>query len=152
MPVWDGRTRPAERSEAHCHNDSQLATRPLQSPTFHFPLSFPRSSATMILLSRFSHLVLPSPVNPAPAAMCVQPDALGRKAIQYIVLYCLTPPRFHRYSSSNLCTPNPARDGIDRSDHHFGARSIDMVNRPEIIITNNWPLATALPRSSRCLN
>src|SRR5580700_10980499 len=43
--------------------------------------------------------------------MCVQPNALGRKAIQYMVLYCLTPPLFHRYSCLNLCLPNPAGGG-----------------------------------------
>ena len=43
--------------------------------------------------------------------MCVQPEALARRAIQYIVLYCLTPPLFHRYSGLNLCPPYPARDG-----------------------------------------
>src|SRR5580692_1926474 len=54
------------------------------------------------------HLVVPSPVNQADAAMCVQPRAVARKVIQYIVLYCLTPPRFRRYSSFNLCPASPA--------------------------------------------
>jgi hypothetical protein len=43
--------------------------------------------------------------------MCVQPEALARRAIQYMVLYCLTPPLFHRYSCLNLCPPYPAWDG-----------------------------------------
>src|SRR5580692_5016721 len=76
-----------------------LKISPLQSLTY---------CASLILLSRFSHLVVPSPVNQADAAMCVQPSAVGRKAIQYIVLYCLTPPRFRRYSSFNLCPASPA--------------------------------------------
>ena len=41
--------------------------------------------------------------------MPVQPNAVRDKAIQYIVLYCLTPARFGRYSSLNLCVPCPAR-------------------------------------------
>ena len=44
--------------------------------------------------------------------MCVQPNALARKAIQHMVLYCLTPPLFDRYSCLNLCLPYPAGDGI----------------------------------------
>src|SRR5258708_22943912 len=51
--------------------------------------------------------------------MCVQPNALDRKAIQYIVLYCLTPARFRRYSSLNLCPPCPAWDGIGLNMHRF---------------------------------
>jgi hypothetical protein len=42
------------------------------------------------------------------AAMCVQPNAVSCNATQYIVLYCLTPAGFRRYSSFNLCPPCPA--------------------------------------------
>ena len=60
--------------------------------------------------------------------MRVQPSALGCKAIQYIVLYCLTPARFHRYSSSNLCPPYPVEDGIKKSMRRFGGGGIRLVN------------------------
>jgi hypothetical protein len=62
--------------------------------------------AKLVSLSRFS----PPPdsafefVQDRPfVAMCVQPSAVELRVIQYMVLYCLTPPRFRRYSSSNLC-------------------------------------------------
>jgi hypothetical protein len=50
--------------------------------------------------------------------MCVQPRALVRKVIQYMVLYCLTPPLFHRYSGLNLWSALPAWDGTGFSAHH----------------------------------
>ena len=99
-------------------------------------LLFPLSVEITSFCSRDSpHLVLPSPVKQASAAMCVQPNALGRKAIQYIVLYCLTPARFRRYSSLNLCPPYPAWDGIGMSMHRFGRR-------------RNLPGKQLLPRDS----
>ena len=61
--------------------------------------------------------------------MHVQPNALERKAIQYIVLYCLTPPRFHRYSSSNLCSAHPAGERIGVRKYRFSAGGIVLVNR-----------------------
>jgi hypothetical protein len=83
--------------------------------------------------------------------MCVQPNALGRKAIQYIVLYCLTPPRFHRYSSSNLCPPFPAGEIIGlskrrlrRQRYRFGKQAGRQHN--EQLATDNWPLATAFSK------
>ena len=73
--------------------------------------------------------------------MCVQPNALGLKAIQYIVLYYLTPPRFHRYSS--LICARPIQPGrIDLSRHHSGAGGIGLVNRLVITTTDDWPLIT----------
>lgn len=78
--------------------------------------------------------------------MCVQPNALARKAIQYIVLYCLTPPPFHRYSWLILCPPFPAWDGMHRK---LGPKAdcaedtgIRLVNRPERVEIENWPLTT----------
>jgi hypothetical protein len=62
-------------------------------------------------------LILPSPVNYPIAAMCVQPRALAGKAIQYMVLYCLTPPPFHRYSCLNLWWPPPAGDKTEPNAH-----------------------------------
>ena len=90
---------------------------------------FARSSATIMLLSRFSRLVLPSPVKCSSAAMCVQPRALARKAIQYMVLYCLTPPLFDRYSWLNLCPPYPAGDGVKRNARFAEGKGIRLVNR-----------------------
>jgi hypothetical protein len=101
----------------------------------------PSNRATIILLSRFSHLVLPSPVDHLDAAMPVQPNALALKAIQYIVLYCLTPPQFHRYSSCNLCPPSPAQDGIEPSACFDEEAGIRLVNRPSGSETY-WPLTT----------
>jgi hypothetical protein len=64
--------------------------------------------------------------------MCVQPEALARRAIQYIVLYCLTPPLFDRYSGLNLCPPYPARDGtghgIELREHFAEGEGIRVVN------------------------
>jgi len=42
------------------------------------------------------------------AAMYVQYNAVESKRILHIVLYCLTPPEFRRYSSLNSCPPYPA--------------------------------------------
>jgi len=112
--------------------------------------------------------LLSSPVIQANAAMRVQPSALGRKAIQYIVLYCLTPPRFHRYSSFNLCPPYPAwgenLDGKGRAMHRFRRRgnpsgkhlcpavepSLPKASRNSQLTTGNWQLL--FPRSKRCSN
>ena len=109
------------------------------------------------------------PKNHSSAAMCVQPSAVALKPIPYMVLYCLTPPQFHRYSSLTLCPPYPAWAenvagnwrGRNRSMHrteernpvskhacpghrHANARPND---RP--FATDNWPLVV---RSSRCSN
>jgi hypothetical protein len=46
--------------------------------------------------------------------MSVQYGEVPSKAIQDIVLYCLTPARFRRYSSLNLCAPSPAGDAVTR--------------------------------------
>ena len=99
-------------------------------------LLFPLSVEITSFCSRDSpHLVLPSPVKQASAAMCVQPNALGRKAIQYIVLYCLTPARFRRYSSLNLCppSPSPGEDLVQLRSavHRFGKGGIRLVNMRE---------------------
>jgi hypothetical protein len=87
--------------------------------------------------------------------MCVQPKAFGRKVIQYIVLYCLTPPLFDRYSWLNLWSALPAWDGIEQNAHFAEGKGISLVNRP--VRPNHWQLATDnwqlfFPRSSRCLN
>jgi len=50
-----------------------------------------------------------------------------------MVLYCLTPPRFPRYSSLNLCPPRPAlgeNDAITATQGSFlRQRGITLVNR-----------------------
>jgi hypothetical protein len=77
--------------------------------------------------------------------MCVQPNALDRKAIQYIVLYCLTPPLFHRYSWLNLCPPYPAQVGTGygaKPMRHLSAgEGIRLVNSLAASPTT-WPLTT----------
>src|ERR1035437_8520351 len=112
--------------------------------------------------------------------MCVQPNAVARKAIPYMVLYCLTPPQFHRYSSLTLCPPCPAwgekNDGMDDDCIVFGGGGTRLVNRssrrarsqnphvsqrtrnmghPARVFTE-WQLATdnwpLFLRSSRCSN
>jgi hypothetical protein len=60
--------------------------------------------------------------------MPVQPNALPAKPIQDIVLYCLTPPLFHRYSCLNLCPPPPAWDGLNLKMHAFAGGGIRLVN------------------------
>ena len=41
--------------------------------------------------------------------MSVQYSAVDGNPTLHMVLYCLTPPEFRRYSSLNLCLPYPAR-------------------------------------------
>src|SRR5215469_12925988 len=41
--------------------------------------------------------------------MSVQYSAVSAISPLHIVLYCLTPPEFRRYSSLTLCLPYPAR-------------------------------------------
>src|ERR1700722_4504219 len=66
--------------------------------------------ALALSCSRETSRLLPVSTQNYPiAAMSVQPSAVARKAIPYMVLYCLTPPQFHRYSSLTLCPPYPAR-------------------------------------------
>ena len=74
--------------------------------------------------------------------MCVQPNAVAAKAIQYMVLYCLTPAPFHRYSWLNLCPPSPAQDGIVPIRHLFEDEGIRLVNVAAGSKTGNWPLIT----------
>src|ERR1700674_303283 len=100
------------------------------SPVLALPLSCSRGSP---------YLVLPSPVNYSFAAMCVQPRALGYKVIQYIVLYCLTPPLFRRYSWINLWSPSPAWDGFGFKRASYSDGGIRLVNRPGRRRTGNWP-------------
>jgi hypothetical protein len=131
------------------HNNRALGSLPCQTdplPSQRFSLFFASYRATIVLLSRFSHLVLPSPKNQAYAAMCVQPSALALKVIQYIVLYCLTPPPFHRYSWLILCPPSPAQDGLNRKIEPIGnsaeGAGICLVNRPKRVEIDNWPRTT----------
>jgi hypothetical protein len=143
-----------------------LAPQPADSISPLIPLT---TSASLVLLSRFSHLFLSSCVNHPSAAMCVQPNAVRDKAIPYMVLYCLTPPRFHRYSSLTLCPPPPAwgeNDVEEWSKRDRGMHRIDERNpvskhaypsRPRAEVrqndwqpgTDHWPLFL---RSSRCSN
>jgi len=59
--------------------------------------------------SRGSPTSFPSPLECCMrAAMSVQYRALIAKPTPYIVLYCLTPRQFGRYSSLTLCPPCPA--------------------------------------------
>jgi hypothetical protein len=75
--------------------------------------------------------------------MCVQPSALALKAIQYMVLYCLTPGLFHRYSCLNLCPPFPAQDGnslgIKLNAYFAEGKGIRLVNSSVSTGTDNWP-------------
>ena len=103
------------------------------------------------------------------AAMSAQPNAVARKATPYMVLYCLTPPQFHRYSSLTLCPPPPAwgENDVekwskrDRRMHRIDERNpvgkhawpspprshAKPNDRP--LATEHWPLFL---RSSRCSN
>jgi len=69
--------------------------------------------------------------------MCVQPSALARKVTPYMVLYCLTPPQFHRYSSLTLCPPNPAQgENVGNPFHRANGRNL--IGKQAR--TGNWPL------------
>jgi hypothetical protein len=74
--------------------------------------------------------------------MHVQPNALAFKAIQHMVLYCLTPPPFDRYSCLNLCPPSPARDGIEPNAGFAEDKGICLVNSSRRSVAGNWPLTT----------
>ena len=52
-------------------------------------------------------------LNYVVAAMSVQYSALSAIPPLHIVLYCLTPPEFRRYSSLTLCLPYPAQGEDD---------------------------------------
>src|ERR1700730_4346754 len=101
--------------------------------------------------------------------MRVQPNAVSCKPIPYMVLYCLTPPQFHRYSSLTLCPPYPAGGenvAEEWSERDRGTNGIDERNpvskhaRPSSrhghARPSDWQLATdqwpPFLRSSRCSN
>ena len=70
-----------------------------------------------LFCSRASSLLATSPLNLYPvAALCVQSDVVAPKAIPDIVFWCLTPVRFRRYSSSNLCLADSSLGGAHQSD------------------------------------
>ena len=71
-------------------------------------------------------------VNWSKAAMSVQSNGVGRRAIPYIVLYCLTPAPFRRYISFNLCPPCPARVKSKRSGCVQASGGVCLVNRVRI--------------------
>ena len=99
--------------------------------------------------------------------MYVQPNAVVRKVTPYMVLYCLTPPQFHRYSSLSLCSPYPAW-GVKLPKHasngEGGTLLVNMLRnkvytqvQPLGSESSDWQLATDhwqpfLPRSLRCSN
>jgi hypothetical protein len=160
------RTRPS-RSSRHPRIIKALPPRQGFLEGLTFPcipstcsLLFPPPQwAILNLLSRSPYLALPSPKNQACAAMCVQPNALNGKAIQYIVLYCLTPPLFHRYSYLNLCPSSPAQVGtdceIEPMRHLSEGRGIHLVNSSGCVEIDHLPLTTGhwpllFPRSPRC--
>src|SRR5580704_16977328 len=99
--------------------------------------------------------------------MCVQLNAVARKATPYMVLYYLTPARFRRYSSLNLCPPFPASGEKVTGDVRASIVSFDggirLVNKPvrkmqgppipihrqlTTVFTGNW----FFPRSRHCSN
>jgi hypothetical protein len=118
----DGRLRPsrqAQRGAVASRQNGFLfvpSLHPLSGPSrFQFHCIRPLNCASLIMLSRSSHLFFSSPPRNCPtAAMSVQPNAVARKATPYMVLYCLTPPQFPRYSSLTLCPPFPAWGENDR--------------------------------------
>ena len=67
------------------------------------------------------------------AAMSVQYNAVSSMPPLYIVLYCLTPPEFRRYSSLNLCPRYPAWGGngdrVDCACNKSDGGGIRLVNR-----------------------
>src|SRR5205807_7220936 len=98
--------------------------------------------------------------------MSVQPSAVGCKPTLHIVLYCLTPPQFHRYSSLTLCSPDPAwgetndyaqwcgnksaRGGIRLVNSCAFVRKFPLLAKParngapDSLATDRWPLELML--------
>ena len=144
-------SRPSRKPQANFPRYRTM-DRAIALPHLVYGVAMRYSNAALAVLP---HLVPLPAVNQASAAMRVQLNALGPKAIQYIVLYYLTQLRFHRYSSSNLCSPFPATDSTGSGKVRFRGMGIYLVNRSAGSTngqrpTDNWPLP--LPRSPRCLN
>jgi len=74
--------------------------------------------------------------------MCVQPSALAHKAIQYMVLYCLTPRPIPRYSDLTLCPPSPAWDGIEPIVRFAEVRGTRVVNTAREFKSGHWQATT----------
>src|SRR5579864_180832 len=81
--------------------------------------------------------------------MSVQLNAVSCKPTLYMVLYCLTPARFHRYSSLTLCPPYPAwgEKSYDRGRcmHLMERRRTSVVNKRRATV-----LVLIIPRSRDC--
>jgi len=78
--------------------------------------------------------------------MSVQYKAVFPNPPLHIVLYCLTPVEFRRYSSLTLCLPYPAwgenNGESDDASIELGAKGIRVVN------TGRWPICVRLPRDT----
>jgi hypothetical protein len=116
-PLADPRSRPGScgRMSSAAEHTSGGAT----AVALLFSLRYP-CLALAVLPPRFS-----SPrIFCAGVAMSVQYGEVLSKAIQDIVLYCLTPVRFRRYSSLNLCRALSSRGRkttiCSRDEHRFG--------------------------------
>jgi hypothetical protein len=73
--------------------------------------------------SRDSSFLPPSPpVSPTNAALCVQNDVVVQKDTLYMVFSCLTPVRFHRYSSFDPCL------ALSSQRQAFGERTVEESN------------------------
>src|SRR5580698_716082 len=143
-------SRSSRKPQANFHG-YRTADRAIALPCLVYGVAMRYSNAALAV----SHTSFLPAVNQASAAMRVQPNALEPKAIQYMVLYYLTQLRFHRYSSSNLCSPFPATDSTGSGNFRFRGMGIYLVNKSagstnRRRATDNWPLP--LPRSPRCLN
>jgi len=83
--------------------------------------------------------------NQASAAMCVQPNAVTGKAIQYMVLYCLTPP-ISPLQLLKICA-RPPSPGRSCADLHLFEGGVSSGNIPVKIAassrTGNRPLLTS---------
>ena len=90
--------------------------------------------------------------------MSVQYRAVFANPTLHIVLYCLTPPEFHRYSSLNSCSPYPAwgenNDGSDPASIELGKAGIRLVNSelPQVLaqrLRQTWGVRDKNPHVSQ---
>src|SRR5581483_3152971 len=98
--------------------------------------------------------------------MSVQYKAVSSNPPLHIVLYCVTPPEFRRYSSLTLCPPCPAwgecveQNGSAEDRERHPSREGNLPGKPRCgrrqLGPNDWQLAVDRRsldrRSSRCSN
>lgn len=98
-------------------------------------------------LATLPFLVLTYPVSHVFAAFRVQNKVAVQKGALYMVFYHLTPVRFHRYSSFNLCPPVQPQEGVCCSERRRNLSS--QYRSTSRSLDSAFRFATELERSAR---